>query len=309
MAMVINTNTAALNATRVLDGTGREMNTSMERLTSGLRINSAADDAAGLAITTSMTSQIMGTDQAVRNASDGISLLQTLDGASEEVVNALQRMRELAIQSLNGTYGASNRAQMDEEYSQLEEEINRIAHTTQFNGTDIMGKVSTSGALVSGSPSAVGLHVGAYAGSANKVTVSLQSFRIGASGAGTAAGAGGVLGRYTNITGSVVSAAFSANTIATAAGASVAVQHIDGALSVLSTERAGWGALQNRLESTVSNLQNVSENLSGARSQIQDADFAKESAELARTQVLQQAGMSMLSQANATSQNVLSLLR
>ena len=309
MAMVINTNMGALNAVRTLDQTSRELSTSMERLTSGLRINSASDDAAGLAITTSMTAQIRGTDQSINNANDGIAILQTIDGASEEIVTALQRMRELSVQSLNGTYSAANRSQMDEEYSQLEEEINRIAHTTKFNEVEIMGNVSASGALVSGSPTPIELHVGWQAGSANKITVSAQSFRIGASGAGTAAGAGGVLGRYTNITGSVVSAAFSANSITTQANASVAIQHLDGALSSISTERAGWGALQNRLESTVSNLQNLNENMNSARSAILDADFAAESAELARTQVLQQAGMSMLSQANQSTQNVMQLLQ
>ncbi|QCU90465.1 flagellin [Thiomicrorhabdus sediminis] len=303
MAMVINTNMGSLNAVRTLDLTSRELSTSMERLTSGLRINSAADDAAGLAITTSMTSQIRGTDQAIKNVSDGISLVQTMDGASEEVVNALQRMRELAVQSLNGTYGDANRAQMDSEFSQLEEEINRIAHTTKFNQINLMGNVSVSGPLVSGTPTPVDVHVGWQAGSANKITVSTASFRIAASGAS------GILGRYTNITGSVVSASFSANTLTTQAGASVAIQHIDGALSLVGNQRAAWGALQNRLESTMSNLQNMNENMNGARSAILDADFAKESAELARTQVLQQAGMSMLAQANQSTQNVMQLLQ
>ncbi|MBO1928498.1 flagellin FliC, partial [Thiomicrorhabdus sp. 6S2-11] len=138
MAMVINTNMASLNAVRTLDATSREQSTSMERLTSGLRINSSADDAAGLAVATRMSTQIMGTDQAVRNTNDGISVVQTIDGATEETVNMLQRMRELGLQSMNDTYTAENRAQMNLEFQQLKTEIDRVAETTKFNGTNVM---------------------------------------------------------------------------------------------------------------------------------------------------------------------------
>ncbi len=266
----------ALNANRILDATGREQSVAMERLTSGLRINKAADDAAGLAVTTGMTTQIKGTDQAVRNANDGISLIQTVDGATEEIVNMMQRMRELSVQSLNGTYNSENRAQMNEEFTQLQKEIDRVAKTTKFNEVSVMN----------GSATAVSLHVGWETGANNKITVTLTNF----SAAAINAGSGAV-------------------SIGTVSAASAAIAAIDQDLSNINTRRATWGALQNRLESTVSNLNNVNENISASRSRIQDADFARESASLARTQVLQQAGMSMLSQANQNSQNVLSLLR
>ena len=276
MAMVINTNMGAINANRVLDATTREQSVAMERLTSGLRINKAADDAAGLAVTTGMTTQVMGTDQAVRNANDGISLIQTVDGATEEIVNMMQRMRELSVQALNGTYNAENRAQMNEEFTQLQGEIDRVAKTTKFNEVSIMN----------GSNATVINHVGWEVGADNKISVGLTNFSAAALNAGS-----GAVG------------------IATVGSASAAIAAIDQDLSNINTQRAQWGALQNRLESTVSNLNNVNENISASRSRIQDADFAKESANLARTQVLQQAGMSMLSQANQNSQNVLSLVR
>ena len=273
MAMVINTNIGSLNATRQLDGSNRELSVSMERLTSGLRINSAADDAAGLAVATNMTTQIMGTDMAVRNANDGISMAQTIDGASEEMTNMMQRQRELAIQSLNGTYTAENRAAMDAEFNALSAELTRIASTTKFNGVAIMNTaVSTN------------LQVGWEDNAADSINI-------------------------TTIGGSAIATAVSALGVDTSANAAAAITGLNTQLSTLSTARSGVGAVQNRLEYTVANLQNVSENTSAARSGIQDADFAKESANLARTQVLQQAGMSMLSQANQSSQNVLALLR
>ncbi|WP_178861198.1 flagellin N-terminal helical domain-containing protein [Thiomicrorhabdus cannonii] len=274
MAMVINTNMGSINAVRILDQTSSEQKTAMERLTSGLRINKAADDAAGLAVTTGMTTQIRGTDMAMRNANDGISMLQTLDGASEEIVSMLQRMRELGVQSLNGTYSNENRTQMHAEFTQLRTEIDRIANTTKFNETSLMDGTNAS----------VVIHAGWEKGVNNKITISTFDFN---SAALSVAG----------------------DTISTVAGASAALTAIDADLSNINTIRAKWGALQNRLESTVSNLNNVNENMSASRSRIMDADFAKESANLARTQVLQQAGMSMLSQANQMSQNVMQLLQ
>ncbi|WP_321324310.1 flagellin [Thiomicrorhabdus sp.] len=272
MAMVINTNMSAINATRQLDGSSREQAVSMERLTSGLRINSAADDAAGLAVATKMTSQIRGTDQAVRNANDGISLAQTIDGASEEMGNMMQRQRELAIQGLNGTYSTTDIAAMQAEYDALTAEVGRISTTTKFNGVAVM----QTGA-------AINVHAGWEATANDKVAI-------------------------TTIGGSAIATALASGT-AGAVGTSALVTALDTQITALNTARSGVGAVQNRLEYTVSNLQNVSENVSAARSGIQDADFAKESANLARTQVLQQAGMSMLSQANSNSQNVLALLR
>ncbi len=273
MSMVINTNIGSLNATRQLESSGKDLAVSMQRLTSGQRINSAADDAAGLAVATSMTTQIMGTDQAVRNANDGISMAQTIDGAADEVTNMMQRQRELAVQSLNGTYSSDNRAAMDAEYQALGSEIGRIADTTKFNGVAVMDTaISTD------------IHVGWEDSAADSIAV-------------------------TTIAGNAIATAVSAEDLTTATNAAAAVLVLDTQLTSLNTARSGVGAVQNRLDHTVSNLQNVSENVSAARSGIQDTDFAKESANLAKNQVLQQAGMSMLSQANQASQNVLTLLR
>ncbi|WP_178861200.1 flagellin N-terminal helical domain-containing protein [Thiomicrorhabdus cannonii] len=279
MAMVINTNMGSINAVRILDQTSSEQKTAMERLTSGLRINKAADDAAGLAVTTGMTTQIRGTDMAIRNVNDGISLTQTMDGAMEEVVNMLQRMRELGVQSLNGTYSDDNRAQMNAEYDQLAAEIQRVGQTTKFNETPLMnGSASTAGSIK--------IHAGWEKGSNNKIQIPV--FNV------------------SNLGGSLVASTLG---LAKVSHASATLNVLDQKMSNINTIRAKWGALQNRLESTVSNLNNVNENMSAARSRIMDADFAKESANLARTQVLQQAGMSMLSQANQMSQNVMQLLQ
>ena len=273
MAMVINTNVGSLNATRQLESSSRDMAVSMERLTSGQRINSAADDAAGLAVATNMTTQIMGTDQAVRNANDGISMAQTIDGAAEEMTSMMQRQRELAVQSLNGTYSAANRTAMDDEFNALSAELSRVASTTKFNGISVMDTaVSTN------------IHVGWEDSAKDSIAV-------------------------TTIGGSAIATAVTALGVDTSANAALAITGLNTNISTLSTARSGVGAVQNRLDHTVSNLQNISENVSAARSNIEDADFAKESANLAKSQVLQQAGMSMLSQANQASQNVLTLLR
>ena len=272
MSLGINTNMGSLNAIRLLDSSSQNQAIAMERLTTGQRINSAADDAAGLAVAEKMTSQIRGYEMATRNANDGISLIQTMDGAIEEVSNMLQRQRELSVQALSGTYTNDNRAQMDKEFSELTSEIARIAETTKFNGIP----------LLEGTNASIDIHVG-WEDSAND-TISVAT--IDATGL-TSGGTG----------------------IATAADAATELAAIDADLKTLSDSRATWGGTQNRLDSTVSNLQNITENLQSARSQILDADFAKESAELAKYQVLQQAGMSMLSQANQSAQNVMKLLQ
>jgi flagellin len=273
MSMVINTNIGSLNATRQLDSSSRDLAVSMERLTSGKRINSAADDAAGLAVATKMTSQVMGTDQAVRNANDGISMAQTIDGAAEEMTSMMQRQRELAIQSLNGTYSSDNRTAMDAEFNALSSELARVATTTKFNGINVMQAAT-----------ATNIHVGWEDSTADSIAL-------------------------TTIAGSAIATAVALLGVDSSANAALAITGLDTNMTTLSTARSGVGAVQNRLDHTISNLQNISENTSAARSNIQDADFAKESASLARDQVLQQAGMSMLSQANQASQNVLTLLR
>ncbi len=303
MAMVINTNMASINAQNSLSQTSKMQGTAMERLTSGLRINGASDDAAGLAVVTGMDTQVRGTDMAIRNANDGISLLQTVDGATDEVVSMLQRMRELGIQSMNGTYNYDNRVQMDAEFGQLQSEIQRISDTTKFNGANIMNASSfsvytaqsVSGAASVGfstAASGLKLQIGWETDSANQLKVALMNFST-----------------LSGINAGVHLTSGLSNFSVAVSLAKTAISAIDADLAAIKTMRAAWGSLQNRLDFTVSNLTNVNENISESRSGIQDADFAKESANLARTQVLQQAGMSMLSQANGNSQNVLSLLR
>lgn len=305
MAMVINTNIASLNAVRTLGTTEGQQQSAMERLTSGLRINKAADDAAGLAVATGMTTQIRGTEMAIRNANDGIGMLQTLDGASEEVVSMFQRMRELGIQAMNGTYNYDNRKQIDLEFTQLQNEVQRIADTTKFNGMSIMNASSFS-VLTAGSVSAAAsigfsvplsgmkLQVGWETVSTNQMKIVLMNFST-LSAINTAA-FGLVLSGGSGFASNI---SFIRSTL----------KAVDNGLSVMKTMRAAWGAMQNRLDYTVSNLANVNENIQNSRSRIMDADFAVESSNLARTQVLQQAGMSMLSQANQQTQQVLSLLQ
>ena len=278
MAMVINTNMASENAVRLLDQSSRDQKISMERLTSGLRINKTADDAAGKAVVTRMDSQVRGTDMALRNAQDGINVIQTMDGAAEEVVNMLQRIRELGIQAANDTYTSANRAQMNQEVSQLKSEIDRVASVTKFNGIHLMNSSAQNSVQLS-------FHVGWETGAVNQIKVSLDNFQTASIG---------------------ISAG---HNITTQSKALIMVNRVDGAISHISTLRSKWGAVQNRLESTISNLQNVNENIKNSRSQIEDTDFARESANLARTQVLQQAGMSMLSQSNQQAQNVMQLLK
>jgi flagellin len=272
--MVINTNMASENAVRLLDQTSRDQKLSMEKLTSGLRINRTADDAAGKAVVTRMDSQVMGTDMAIRNAKDGIGVVQTIDGAAEEIVNMLQRVRELGVQAANDTYTSAQRAQMNEEVKQIQSEIDRIAKVTKFNGIPLMN----------GSNAQVSIHAGWETAAVNEISIPLTNFSQGAMSYGTA-------------------------TISTQAKALSAIEKIDIDISNVNTTRAKWGAIQNRFDHTITNLQNVNENIKASRSQIQDADFARESANLARTQVLQQAGMGMLSQANQQAQNVMQLLK
>ena len=282
MPQVINTNMMSLNSQRSLNRSQQSMQTSLERLSSGLRINRAKDDAAGLAITERVTSQIRGLDQAIRNANDGISLLQTAEGALGELTNSLQRMRELAVQSRNGTYNNSDRASLNDEYKALKAEIVRITDVTEFNNVNLLG---TAGSLE--------LQVGWEAGADNLIKISTLDLATANSGSGgilSAVGAG-------------------SPSIGSVGSASGAMAVLDFAINAITSMRADFGAIQNRLESAVRNMENVVENQSAARSRIQDADFARETANLTRTQILQQAGTAMLAQANQLPQNVLSLLQ
>ena len=272
MSMFVNTNVSSLNAQRQLFDVSNSLSTSFERLSSGFRINSAADDAAGLQITDRLTSQVQGLNQAVRNANDAISLSQTAEGALQETTNALQRIRTLAVQAQNGINSSADRVALQEEVSALRLEMSRIGSTTDFGGVS----------LLTGGFSATFL-VGANAG--QKISVNLsRSGGFGASGLG--------------IDGTVLSAG----------AASAMLSDIDSALSVIGSTRAELGALQNRFQSTIRNLSNIAENVSAARSQIKDTDFATETANLTRNQIIQQASTTVLAQANQRPQAALQLL-
>ena len=275
MSLYVNTNVSSLNAQRQMFSSSNGLDTAFERLSSGFRINSAADDAAGLQISDRMTSQIQGLDQAVRNANDGISLAQTAEGAMQEITTALQRIRVLAIQSQNGINTSADRLALQKEVSALKTEISRISTTSQFGGVDIL----------TGGYSAKFL-VGANAGQ----TISVNISRTGGYGfSGLSNGQGDL-------------------SIASAASASAALTTIDSAISAIDAARADLGAIQNRFQSTIRNLSNISENVSAARSRIRDTDFATETAQLTRFQIIQQASTTVLSQANQRPQAALSLL-
>lgn len=280
MSLFVNTNVSSLNAQRQLFTTNSNLNTAFERLSSGFRINSAADDAAGLQITDRMTSQVQGLNQAVRNANDGISLAQTAEGAMQETTTALQRIRTLAIQSQNGINTSSDRTALQKEVSALKTEISRIATTTQFAGVDVLSGVFSAKFLV-----------GANAGQTISVNLSTAAL--------TRAGINGFSATGLGISGEDVLSETNASSMLAA---------IDLAVSAIGGLRADLGALQNRFQSTIRNLSNISENVAAARSRIKDTDFATETAELTRNQILQQASTTILSQANQRPQAALSLL-
>lgn len=280
MSTVINTNIPALIAQRSLAKTSTQMSTALQRLSTGLRINSAKDDAAGLAISERMTSQIRGYNQAVRNAGDGISLAQTAEGGMDGITQSLQRMRELAVQALNYSNTDGDRSAIQLEVAQLKAEIDRVAVQTKFNTKD----------LLNGSFTSASFQVGA--GGTEVITVS-----------GIADMRGTALGTATNKISAV-----DVSTLALA-GSTDALGAIDAALTTVTSARASLGAVVNRFEQTINNLRVTVENLEGSRSRVLDADFAAETAALTRLQILQQSGTAVLSQANVIPQNVLSLLR
>ncbi|MDC1160615.1 flagellin [Luminiphilus sp.] len=289
---VVNTNVNATVAQNALVRNERQMNTAMERLSTGQRINGAKDDAAGLAISARMTSQIRGLDVGVRNANDAISMIQTADGALVEVSNMLQRMRELALQSANGTTTESDRNYLNTEYQNLQSEIERIADATEFNG-----KVILHGDAAATGDSAVKFQVGANGGQ----TISVDFGDISASGnaAFTAISAGATTGGF-------ISAQTTASAITTA---STAVVAIDAAITSVNSQRATMGGAINQLTYAIDNLSSVKVNAEASRSRILDTDYATQTSELARTQIIQQAGTAMLAQANQLPQTVLSLLQ
>jgi flagellin len=374
--MVINTNVMSLNAQRNLTTSQSQLSTALQRLSSGLRINSAKDDAAGLAISERFTTQIRGLNQAVRNANDGISLAQTGEGALAEITNNLQRIRELAVQSANATNSASDRAALDAEVAQRIAEIDRIAKQTSFNGQKILdGSFGTASFQVGanvGETIGVSLSTDMRASAIGNVTTAAGTgfASVAAQGDVTLAFSGAATGSVTVAAGATVqqaaeainganisgvsafvndggqlqvlssgvvnmtetnstsgtntlglnaaataaetvsaTASITAVSVETVAGANFAIARVDAALTSVNALRGDLGAVQNRFESTIVNLQTVSENLEASRSRIRDADFAAETAALTKAQILQQAGTAVLAQANAIPQNVLSLLQ
>lgn len=279
MGLRINTNTASLTAQRNLSNTTEQLQRSMARLSSGLRITRAADDAAGLAISERFRAEVRGLQQAQRNALDGISMLQIAEGAAQEISNNLVRMRELAMQASNGTLGSEERTLISNEYEELLEEIDRVADSTTFNGTQVLNDSSGS-----------------------------VSFQVGTGNVAT-------VDRITVDTTDVTSTGLSlgadliAGDAADPAAAQSALAVIDAAITTLSTERAAFGTAQNRLESTVRSISVMVENTSAAESRIRDVDVALETANLTKSQVLQQAGIAVLAQANVSSQSALALLQ
>lgn len=278
---VINTNVASLNAQAALATNQRGLQKAMEQLSTGKRINSAADDAAGLAISSKMTAQIRGLNQAVRNASDAISMIQTAEGATNEISNMLQRMRELAVQAANDTNSTSDRSSLNAEFTALRSEINRIAATTQWNGFNVLDGTA-------GSAGSVTFQVGANAGGSNAVSMTFSDLSAGASGA--------IVG-------------ISASSLSTLSDASAAITATNSAIATIDQKRGDMGAVINRFQYTVDNLTNISTHASESRSRIQDTNYSQATTELAKRQIIQQAATAMLAQANQQPQTVLSLLK
>ena len=294
---VINTNTAATLTANALTKNERAMSQAMERLSTGQRINSAGDDAAGLAITSRMTSQINGLNQATRNANDAVSMLQTADGALIEVTNMLQRMRELAVQAASGTSVAADRTALDVEFEALKAEIERIADQTQWNGSLLLnGSIGSSGA--------VAFQVGANADQTVSFTFSNYQNADSTDTSATPLGAIDISGNGTDD-----NVGINTLDITTVANHDEALDGLTSAINNVNARRATIGATINRLEYAADNLSNVSQNASASRSAILDADYASETTELARTQIIQQAATAMLSQANQQAQSVLALLK
>ncbi|MFY9811043.1 flagellin [Aquabacterium sp.] len=308
MASSINTNVVALNSQRALSSSQGSLATSMQRLSSGLRINSAKDDAAGLAIAERMSTQVKGMNVAIRNANDGISFAQTAEGSLSKIGDNLQRMRELAVQSRNATNSEGDRTNLQKEFSQLQQEIDRTIKGAKFNGVSMFSSSATT----------LEFQVGAGTSGTDKITVNAATL-----GGGAAGTAGDAIAATSGQVALVMNVVTSGNTTG-AAGTGIAIggtsaisgsqiddaiNVIDKALNQINDKRAEFGAVQNRFDAVVSQLQVSVENESAARGRIMDADFATETANLSRSQILQQAGTAMIAQANQLPQSVLSLLR
>jgi len=274
MALIVNNNPASIAAQRNLSVNTGSLQRSVERLSSGLRITRAADDAAGLGLSESLRAQIRSINQAVRNSSDGISLTQVADGAAATIGSLLARLRELSSQSASGTVGNTERSYIDQEFVALRSEIDRIASVTEFNGQ----------ALTSGSTITFSIAIGFRSGTGNSLDLNLADITTSSLG-------------------------LSAVNVSTSANASSALANVDNAISAIATARANYGSIQNRFEATISNLQITSENLTAAESRIRDADVAYETSQFTKNQILVQAGISVLAQANSLPQQALALLQ
>ena len=277
MALAIATNNAALNAAASASSVNRDMETSMARLSSGKRINSASDDAAGVAISSRLSAEIRGTDQAIRNSLDGQALIDTAEGAHKEIENILQRMREVAVQASNDTNNGQDRANLQAEMDAMSTEIDRIAGTTTWAGAQLMDATTST----------FSFQVGSATGTQNQIAVTVKTMNTG-----------GLNVEKTDL-----------NLTGTASARYTAIDNVDAAIKAVNDQRSELGAVSNRLNHTVNNLTNISSNLSAAKGGIEDADFALETTNLAKNQILQQASTAMLAQANASKQNVLSLLQ
>ncbi|GMM93570.1 flagellin [Qipengyuania sp. MTN3-11] len=284
---VINTNIGALKASNASTAAGKALGTAMERLSTGKRINSAKDDAAGLAISTTMTAQVRGMNQGIRNGNDGISMAQTAEGALSEVTNMLQRVRELAVQASNGSYSAADQAKMQLEVAEMTTQLVSVLDNTKFNGVALFNTTATATAAADN----FAIQVGANTGE----TVTIAKAQIDKTNLNNTATTGFKVDGADAATGRT--------------NAQATITNVDTALNVVNNARASLGASQNRLESAVTNLTNNSTNLSEARSRIMDTDYSAETTALAKSQILSQASNAMLAQANQSQQNVLSLLR
>lgn len=294
MSLYVNTNISSLSAQRSLASSSRDLDTSFQRLSSGQRINSAADDAAGLQISDRLTSQINGLNQSVRNANDGISLAQTAEGALDETTNMLQRMRTLSIQSANGSNSEKDRIALQEEMAQLSTEINRIAETTTFGGSNLLD----------------GTFNGVFqVGADSNQTISFTLESGGSNNSIDYTGNGGfTMSGLSNNSATTVQVSVSTASISTVANAQSMIDVLDTMIAAVDSKRSELGAVQNRFGSTINNLSNISENVSAARARVRDADFALETANLTSSQILQQASSTILAQANQRPQTALSLL-
>lgn len=317
MALYVNTNVSSLNAQRNLSRSTSSLNGSYQRLSSGLRINSAADDAAGLQISNRLESQINGLTQGNRNANDGISLAQTAEGAMDEMTTMLQRMRTLAEQSANGSNSSSDRVALQQEFTSLGREINRIAGDTSFGGKNLLdGTFSADFQVGANAYETIGFSMtsvsnnegGGYIANGSSAATT-NGAQLGAGGftlSGMAAAATGVTGVST--AGTQFNKAVSSISITSVSGAQAVLNDIDNIVQVVDRKRAELGAVQNRFESTIRNQENIIENLSQSKSRIEDSDFAAETAKLTQAQTLQQASTSILTQANQAPSIALSLL-